>query len=1114
LPQPHHRRILFGPFQPDLEDGLLAAVEEVRAREPVASILLLVGSNLIGLSLSRMLARRLGGVAGVRVMTFLDLARAAASASVARAGLRVVTPAAETLLARRLAASLPEEAFFKRIAATAGFEDALLATFTDLEEGGLAGSDLRASFSARNRKIRELADLHERYARDLRERRLMTRSGLLHLAAADLEAAVAARRRDPGAPIPGLHGEPAAFFVYGLYDFTPLQERLVVALSSLLPATVFFPWRDGPAFEFARDARDRLLAIGFVPSRPPPAPSPAPRAIDRIRARLFAAPPGGGPTGDDDGNDASVRIIAAPGEPREALEIARTVAGLAREGLSFEEIAVVYRGGDDYPPLLLETLSRLGVPTFAPRGGSIRSSRAARAASLLLEIRAGDFERGKVIEFLTLADPPAGSGDPGAEGGDQEASHAADWDLLSRLAGIVSGREPWIGRLDRLVSRLERRATAREADPGGPADARLVDEARRFSRLFARFARALDAIPSEGPWSDLAGAVSRILRDFLRPSPGREMVLEIVSGLGALGAIEERTTLADLRRLLEDELARVSDSGGSFERGHLFLGDALAVRGLPFRAVIVAGMAEQAFPVPARQDPILLDEERERFNESIPGRRCRLPLKHLRVLEERLLFALACDSAGQRLVLTYPRIDPATARERLPSPFLLRVVEAITGRPCDYAGLQEFPWLTRIRVAELFPQDSRPPVLDREFDLRAVAEGIGRSDPALALLPAGVPGAAPFLLRGLRFERRRSLLSFTEVDGRLTSPEALAILRRSHALGEQPLSATRLEEYLTCPYKYFCERVLGLQPLDDPEAIDQLSPLERGTLLHEVLQEFLVRLRQAADRPLRPSDRDRATRDLLAIFDRRFERLEARGLAGPALSRRIQRRALRADLRRWLDLEIEEAERQGGDGLRPRHFEVRFGMEPSLGKTDPGLPDDPLSSRQPVRLADREGGDLLLKGRIDRIDLSADRRRARVIDYKSGRLDRYRDDDLGSGTSLQLPVYILAAESLLPDVHIEGALYRSVSRRGRFKDVGFRRQAWDVVLDRLREAARLVIRGVADGVFFHNPDESAQCLRCDSRPVCGGGREARFERKKGDPAAAPFRAFKEAGRDV
>src|SRR2546428_5540773 len=138
-------------------------------------------------------------------------------------------------------------------------------------------------------------------------------------------------------------------------------------------------------------------------------------------------------------------------------------------------------------------------------------------------------------------------------------------------------------------------------------------------------------------------------------------------------------------------------------------------------------------------------------------------------------------------------------------------MEAMVTRSCVSERLEAH--VERIRISDLFPADRGLSVRDREFDLSVVAEGIRGRDAARALFPALNRDRPPFFSRGILFEQRRwGDRHLTPVDGLLRAPSARALLSRRHGLAGVAVSPTRLGQYMACPYQYFCERVLGLEP--------------------------------------------------------------------------------------------------------------------------------------------------------------------------------------------------------------------------------------------------------------------------------------------------------------
>jgi ATP-dependent helicase/nuclease subunit B len=116
-----------------------------------------------------------------------------------------------------------------------------------------------------------------------------------------------------------------------------------------------------------------------------------------------------------------------------------------------------------------------------------------------------------------------------------------------------------------------------------------------------------------------------------------------------------------------------------------------------------------------------------------------------------------------------------------------------------------------------------------------------------------------------------------------------------------------------------------------------------------------------------------------------------------------------------------EARRLAATPFRPHAFEEAFGT----------------ADRPALRIDLGDGTNLVLRGRIDRIDVrdTDDSREALIIDYKStGRGDRGGLRNLESGLDLQLAVYMLAAESL--GYSPVGALYVPVLHKPQREDSG------------------------------------------------------------------------------
>jgi ATP-dependent helicase/DNAse subunit B len=241
------------------------------------------------------------------------------------------------------------------------------------------------------------------------------------------------------------------------------------------------------------------------------------------------------------------------------------------------------------------------------------------------------------------------------------------------------------------------------------------------------------------------------------------------------------------------------------------------------------------------------------------------------------------------------------------------------------------------------------------------------------------------------------------ISDRSASSERIAPLRDRELLAElraHTWSASSLEVWMSCPVRWLVERLLRADDLDpDPE------PLARGGLAHAALKDTLEGLRlQTGSARLTPASLELA-RELLrsALSDRAAEfPLSTAPERRPGLRRRLE-----ADLDRYLG-HAAEVESQ----LEPVHLELGFGF----------AEDDERGEGSALDAFDLGGG-VMLRGRIDRIDVSGDGA-AVVYDYK-GRSAAPAGKWI-AGRDLQVALYMRAIEQLL-GVRAVGGFYQPLA---------------------------------------------------------------------------------------
>ncbi len=1011
----------------ELETHLFASIEEIKRDDPLAPVVVLAGSNLARLYLQRRLAEDRSSHLNVRFLTFMDLARFLTEPDFLAAGARPLSPEGQLALCRRLVKGLDAADYFQPLSEFPGFPRALAATFTDIEEAGLSSLPVAGGAPP---KLASLASLYAAYRRSL--------TGRFYTGAELLTASAERASR-----YPALFGTDR-LLVYGIYDLNPAQRALLASLLTACRISFFVPAGYGPLEAdiavFAREAG--LTEAGNM----------GPARLDET-----SLPP--------------VEFISAPDPEAEVRETLRRIMDFAERGGNFSDVGILLRDSSQ-AELYAAYMDRLGIPYFSSFGRTLACSPEARSFLMFLDIVASDMERFAVMEFLDYA--------PLDRRALEKAGHAYTpglWDLISRQAGIVKGMDQWKRGLAREEAALERRA-ARDPENSEVAERRAAAGGLRYVLGILR--RAASRLSAQAPWGVWVDALGEAVRSLLAPAASREVLLESLAELRALDALEPQATLAEVGQTLRDLWGRTGEAAGRFQSSGVNLCDLMAARGLSFKLTVLPSLVSGVFPRVPRQDPLLLDGERRAINEEL-GREALVP-KGIDRGEEALLFRLALDSAGERLVLSYPRAEGAGQRERVPSPFLLEVAKALTGETKGYRDLETAPGFLRVPARPAPAAGLAKALSPSEFDRCLALESARRGE-----RPEGWAreGLSPFWAGRIAAEaadRANHLGPYHLVPG-VPVPGVGA----SH-----PVGATRLELYARCPYRFFLQDVLGLEPLEEPEAALSISPLDRGKLMHAILASLYRELAADGLLPLDGKNLERCMARLAGHIEAELARRGEELITGLPLLWSLEREKLERELRAYLAREAK-----AGEGMIPLYFELTFGSD---AEGDTQLP--------PAELVLPGGTALAFRGRIDRVDASANGRSLRVIDYKGGRTT-HRPESLEGGEQLQLALYLLAALNLPEGEGAEElqARYVYLNERAGRREASFTPRSVSTLRSELASLLETITDLMRQGYYFLHPVEN-RCKSCDYHPACPPERSSLFNRKRDDALVAVFRGLR------
>ena len=776
-------------------------------------------------------------------------------------------------------------------------------------------------------------------------------------------------------------------------------------------------------------------------------------------------------------------VIRAPDPDEEVREVVRAIAREleSEDPVPLHRMAVLYRQADPYADLVREALTLSGLPWSALEGRTLAESAPGRALLALLEIRQRDFTREAVLAWIDAAPTR------------RARLRGAAWDRLTRAANVVRGPLPWLSRLDNYAARQRELATQREQEDNAPASAALRREADMAEAIRAEVASLRNALepPVDGSsWDQFVTWAERLFTeqcggpgawdsdDF----PFAEDIARVLAELREADVLEFETGASSelFLEMVRDALEGRARPVGSLGRG-ILVGPVQSVTGFAFDRVFIVGMTESAFPTPAPDDPFFPDAEEDP-----------LQLRQRQRQGERLAFRAAVAAAdGGRLTLSVP--DSIQGRKAFPSPWLLEFASELSGRrplfTTQFQKLQQDAHPTWLRVVRSTVNGIQQAPSLSDLEDRRLCES-ARAD-RLAIHAMAARADLP-LGPGLTASGARASEDFTPFDGNtelVVGPGDVQRVRESM----RRISASAVETWATCPFQFFLGRVLRIDATDRPEDGWSVDPLERGSLVHRILERFFKRLRSAGRFDGLDSYSSDDYRPVENIALDCFADLERRGVTGHPLVWENTMATIRADLRTFLAR--DERWRQERR-LQPRMFEQSFGMRHG-------------EAAWPSLELEIGGARVNFRGSIDRIDLDPTGRRAFLYDYKTGSTNAYGDlsvDPVMAGKHVQLMLYRRAVMAALPEVEdVQGAFW-FITSRGDFKMLPAETPVGGDT--RLMDALETTARGVLAGAFPQVPGAETvrpgkfswdNCVYCDFDRICPAGREVVYERKRATP---------------
>ena len=731
---------------------------------------------------------------------------------------------------------------------------------------------------------------------------------------------------------------------------------------------------------------------------------PLPAAIAHVAKWLFA-----NPRETPRAKDASgLEVLAVAGQTGEVQLLAARIKERLHAGGAPEEIVVAIRGLTEYADLVNEIFSAAGIPFALETGTPLRRAPLLRFVISVLQLEAEDwpFTRLRPLLDSSYFRPQW----PELESEGRARGVAA----VLRKYQLDAGRRQILEILQHELRRQGDgdRETAEELAELRQAFQILQHLSAATERLrkehdFRGWAEVLSSLAGELCWTandDGASETPRDAADQLAWGIFKQLLFDAARVESYIGAEPPKLSLAEFLHELSDLVQSETIGSGHGEAGRVLVLEAPQVRNLDVPYLFVAGLTERSFPQHRGDDCLFHEMERREMNRQAfeLGERVQLGHRTARTSEEMLLFYGVVTRARRELVLSYPAVN-ASGEPLSPSPYLQSLVELFEPGAVKRTSDDQLDPIPRVEQL----------LSDTDIRVRSVYEAIERQpnlfrlwldDPSRQPVGRNILAAADMAL--LRFHTQH----FTKGEGILENETNRERLRQRYGR-EHEFSASQLEVFAACPFRFFVAQVLDVQPL--PSLESGIDPARRGAVVHDVLAELYARLFDNAEGANSPAN---LTADELT---ERFRTLVAEKI-GRQIDRTDLQRVLLQVERQLLEecgppFALQHAGYHAGfesglsQPLLPRRLEASFGTPHPKSIQSP---DAPVFSSLKFGAAENE---VRVAGRIDRIDIgqSQDGRQVfSVIDYKTGRKEPHKADEVAAGRELQLALYTLAVQRL------------------------------------------------------------------------------------------------------
>ena len=932
--------------------------------------------------------------------------------------------------------------YFKKHETNSGIINALTGVIMELRTKGIHPSGIKGEYLTKADKALDIEMIFSEYEKKLKEKGLIDKAGLTRLAIDELKNVP--RRAD------------RKYIIFSRYYMSGLEREFIETLAGGDVTAI----SDGEVF-------------GVKPPKGLWKTSLPGKKEKKVQARgqlawVYEPEKAKGEISGD-----ILEIFASRGYREEIKEIFRRIE---LKGEPFDEAEIIYTDAADYVREIKLFAEKLGVPVTFSEGMPASGTRPFRAVTGFLEWVKQDFLELYLRRVLVSGDIRSG-----------EKAGVSNEDMsglghLLKISGVGWSRH----RYDKVLAKKEKEFFKKADKPSGDEEADNVSRYRKMAQdagLLRKICLGLLAlIPGPGSdgqivLADMCRGVSIFLEKYAVSSSSEdeafiEEALKRCAVIGELG--RKRILPQEAADKLLGTFATIKVGSSDPKPGHIHVSHYKHGARSARTNTFLVGLDEIRFPGRRSEDPVLLDSERRKISSD------------LEVSSDNIgknIYDMASLLSGIRgsFTASFSMYSVKEERNVFPSSLLLQLFRLKTAKAdADYEEM-----MSVLSKEGSFREEYKDlPALDVTERWTRILSDKGVMKDGLE----AVNDIYPWIEKGLKADEARESAEFTEYDGNIGEyGKELDPRGREDAV----LSCSKLEKAAGCPFKYFLSNVLGIEKPEETEKdiTSWLNPMQKGSLLHEVFENFTIEMRKIGGR----IDEERGKAIAENILTEITEKYKEDVPPPNEMVYLFELEKMRKDIEIFLKTNRKL-------GTLPVHEELEFGTKDNA----------------PVKIYLSGGEYFLLRGIIDRLD-KVSAHEYHVWDYKTGSAYKYkRRQYLDGGEQLQHALYASAAETILKEskedtqavVTRSGYLLTSEKASEEGKGVIFwrdpsKKHIW-------QEALKLLFDIIAMGGFLATPKD--KCSFCDYSVMCVNKKnKERFKNKKSSahPAIELWEKLKE-----